>query len=133
RARAHRLWEWIAAKEAARRLWKAEGRPATHPADLAFLDSDGGRPRLTHVDRPEDASLAAIAIAHTDGVAVALAAREPASSVGIDVKTIADCPDDFESSASSPGERAILARWAGPARVEWIARLSCAKEAAARA
>ncbi|HZW33742.1 MAG TPA: polyketide synthase, partial [Isosphaeraceae bacterium] len=110
RRRAHRLWGIIAAKEAARRLWQAQGRPATYPADLAIVTEQPGRPRLIRVDQPEDDTLPAIAIAHAEGVAVAIAAGDPAGRIGIDVQAIPDRSDGLE-----------------------LARLGCARQAAARA
>jgi len=133
RRRSHRLWGRIAAKEAARRLWQAEGLPATYPADLAIVADGAGRPFLVPVEDPDDRTLPAISIAHADGVALALAASNPAARVGIDVETIADRPTGFEESAFTPGERALLSRWTGASRAEWVARFWCAKEAAAKA
>jgi acyl transferase domain-containing protein len=133
RWRTHRLWGRIAAKEAARRLWQAQGRPATYPADLAIVADERGRPRLIRVDQPEEESLPAISIAHAEGLSLAIAAGDPAGRVGIDVQAITDRPDGFEASALSPGELALLTRWSGPDRHEWLARLWCAKQAAARA
>src|SRR5262249_12669620 len=76
-----------------------------------------------------------IAIAHTEGVAVALAAPDAAARPGIDVEPIASRSADFEQLAFDAGERAWLDRVAagGTARAEWLARLWCAKEAGAQA
>jgi acyl transferase domain-containing protein/phosphopantetheinyl transferase len=133
RRRSHRLWGRIAAKEAARRLWQADGLPATYPADLAIVKDPSGRPWLVRVQDPDDRSLPAVSIAHTDGVALALAASNPAARVGVDVETIIDRPRGFEEAAFTPPERAILSQWSGMRRAEWVARLWCAKEAAAKA
>ena len=124
--RSHRLWGLIAAKEAARRIWRAEGRRPTYPADLAIVFDRSGRPILTRVDDPADRSLPAIAIAEAEGVAVAIAARDPRDRVGIAVERIPERPSGLEESRFTPGERAILARWSGPTRLEWIARFGCA-------
>ncbi len=78
RRRSHRLWGRVAAKEAARRIWQAEGRPSIYPADLAVVADGRGRPRLVRVDRPDDDSMPAISIAHAEGVAVAIAVGNPA-------------------------------------------------------
>ena len=131
--RSHRLWGRIAAKEAARRIWRSEGRGPSYPSDLAIVDDDRGRPILTRVDAPADRSLPAIAIAEAEGVAVAIAARDPRARVGIDVELISDRPGGFEESRFTPGERALLARWSGSARADWITRFGCARAAAARA
>ena len=72
--RSQRLWGRIAAKEAARRLWKEAGDPATYPADLAIVAGEHGRPLLTRLGDRQLESTPAISIAHTEGIAVALAA-----------------------------------------------------------
>ncbi len=133
RRRSHRLWGRIAAKEAARRIWQAEGRPSMYPADLVVVTEESGRPRLTCVDRFDDEPMPVISIAHADGVAVAIAAANPDAMVGIDVESITDRPDGFETTAFTPGERSLLERWRGRDRSEWITRFWCAKEAAAKA
>jgi malonyl CoA-acyl carrier protein transacylase len=127
--RSRRLWGRIAAKEAARRLWHDEGRGPTYPADLAIVADERGRPVLTWVDDPHDRSLPAIAVAGAEGVAVAIAARDSRARLGVAVASISGSP---HNDAPSPTERAILSRWAGPARSEWSARFRCAREAAAR-
>jgi malonyl CoA-acyl carrier protein transacylase len=128
--RSRRLWARIAAKEAARRLWRDEGLAPVYPADLAVATDERGRPILTRVDQPRDRSLPPIAIADADGVAVAIAARDPRAHPGIAVAAIPARPDD--ESASTPPERTLLARWSGPDRTEWSARFRCAREAAIR-
>ncbi len=133
--RSRRLWGRIAAKEAARRLWRAEGRGATYPADLAIVTDERGRPILTRVDYPSDRTLPSIAIAEAGGVAVAVAvaAREPRARPGIAVATIPVRPDGPEEPVFSAGERALLSGWSGPARFEWAVRFRCAKQAAIQA
>jgi phosphopantetheine--protein transferase-like protein len=133
RRRTHWLWGRMAAKEAARRLWQAAGRPPTYPADLAIVADARGRPWLTQLAQPEDTGSPAISIAHCDGVAVALAAADPCARVGIDVEAISERADGFLASAFTPGEQSILSRWSGSSSREWIARFWCAKEAAAKA
>jgi len=133
RRRAHRLWGRIAAKEAARRLWQLAGGAATYPADLAILAGGHSGARLIHLGQPGDPSLPAISIADCDGVAVAVAALDPAARVGIDVAAIVDRPESFLASAFTFQERSLLCRWEGSSRMEWVARFWCAKQAAARA
>ncbi len=121
--RSHRLWGVIAAKEAARRLSRALGRGPTYPADLAIVIDEHGRPILTRLDAPGDRSLPSIAIAEAEGVAVAIAARDPLARVGIAVATISEGP---EESVFTPEERVLLARLSGPTSVEWAVRFRCA-------
>jgi acyl transferase domain-containing protein len=133
RRRTHRLWRRIAAKEAARRIWQAEGRPPVYPADLAVVGDEQGRPRLARTDRPDAPGMPAIGIAEADGVVVAVATRDPEARVGVGVAIIADPPDGFEPTDFTPGERALLVHRLRGARDEWIARFRCAREAANRA
>ena len=44
RRRRHKLWGRIAAKEAARRLWHAAGKPPVYPADLAIRPTSTAGP-----------------------------------------------------------------------------------------
>jgi phosphopantetheinyl transferase len=74
-----------------------------------------------------------ISIAHVEGVAVAIACLEPLSRVGIDVEPIIERSAGFESTAFLSEERALLDRWSGVDRAEWITRFWCAKEALAKA
>jgi acyl transferase domain-containing protein/phosphopantetheinyl transferase len=133
RRRSHRLWGRIAAKEAARRLWRDEGLPPTYPADLAIRANRAGQPYLKHAGHCEDRPLPAISIAHADGVAVALAVRDPSALVGIDVEPVTNRPTGFEESAFTAAEQTVLGRWSGANRAEWVARFWCAKEAAGKA
>jgi acyl transferase domain-containing protein/phosphopantetheinyl transferase len=133
RRRTYRLWGRIAAKEAARRLWQAAGYPATYPADLAITDGDGGRPRLAHVVESDDRPPPSISIADCEGVAVALAALDPVARPGIEVSLIVDRDETFLASAFTLSERSLLEECAGTSRMEWVARLYCAKQAAVKA
>ena len=53
--------------------------------------------------------------------------------MGIDVEPIVERPPSFEATAFTAGERALLDRWSGASRAEWVTRFWCAKEAAAKA
>ncbi len=128
-----RLWGRIAAKEAARRLWLAQGGGPVFPADLAIEPDAKGRPVLRSRAWPDDEAMPTVSIAHTAGVAVAIAARDPAARVGIDVEKVVDRAASFEAMAFSARERALLDRLPRGARAEWIARFWTAKEAAAKA
>ncbi|WP_158633515.1 type I polyketide synthase [Tautonia sociabilis] len=128
-----RLWGRIAAKEAARRLWLAEGGPAVYPADLTIEPDPTGRPRLRSRLEPERDDLPAVSIAHTEGVAVGLSCRDPFAFVGIDVEPIVPRSPSFEDLAFSPAERSLLDRFPREDRAGWIARLWCAKEALGKA
>ena len=127
-----RLWGRMAAKEAARRLWLGDGGPPVFSADLSILPDPHGRPVLRSRREPGRDDMPAVSIAHTEGVAVAIASRDPDARVGIDVEKVVGRTSTFEAVAFSARERALLDLRGGD-RAEWIARLWCAKEAAAKA
>ncbi|QDV34368.1 polyketide synthase [Tautonia plasticadhaerens] len=133
RRRTLRLWGRIAAKEAARRLWLAEGRGHLYPADLTIEPDESGRPVLLPGVGPGGRDMPILSISHTEGVAVALASRDPGARVGIDVERITPRSGSFEDLAFGPGERALLDRFDAERRPEWVARLWCAREAVAKA
>ncbi len=130
-----RIWGRVAAKEAARRVWRAEGRPDVYPADLMILPDLHGRPRLRSRREPGRDDMPAVSLAHAEGVAVGLASPDPAARVGIDVEAVRPRGDAFEASAFDPDERARLDHLAaaGFDRDEWAARFWCAKEAVGKA
>jgi acyl transferase domain-containing protein len=132
-ARTHRLWSRIAAKEAVRRLWLAEGRPARYPADLAIVTDSQGRPRLLDLAQPQAKDMPAVSIAHTEGIVVALAAREASSPVGIDLEPACERSLSLDTPALTPSEGAMLRSRVGPEGWMTIARLLSAKQAAAKA
>ena len=90
------LWGRIAAKEAARRLWLASGDSPRYPADLSIILERSKPPRLHDLARPENKDLPAISIAHTEGIVVALAARNSDAPVGIDIEPINESAEGTE-------------------------------------
>jgi phosphopantetheine--protein transferase-like protein len=106
-----------------------------YPADLVVWNDPDGRPRLHSLLEPARADLPTISIAHTEGVAVALAALDTEAQVGIDIEPIGTRTSDFEVLSFKESERANLDRIAaaGGDRAEWLARFWCAKEAVAKA
>jgi hypothetical protein len=131
RNRAHELWGRIAAKEGARRLWHEDGSPLVYPADLAVVVDRLPQPQLFSLANPSH-PVAAVSIAWSEAVAVAIAAADPLARVGIDVESIAEVPENFEASSFTTGEQRLLSRWAPPGRAEWIARFRCARKSAAK-
>jgi phosphopantetheinyl transferase len=77
--------------------------------------------------------LPTISIAHTDGVALGLAAASADATIGIAVERVVEQDADFERTAFSQAETELFGSWSGTAGYEWIARLTCAKEALAKA
>jgi malonyl CoA-acyl carrier protein transacylase len=131
--RAHWLWGQIAAKEAARRLWLATGEPPRFPADLAIRGGMGSAPRLHDLAGPERNDLPAISIAHTEGIVVALAAREPHTPVGIDIEPIFTGAVGTDIHSLTDGELLELPQPVEKSPSEWDARLIAARQAAAKA
>lgn len=133
-----RRTEWLfgraAAKDAIRQLLKARDGKEIFPADIEICqDADGG-PHARLVGSNDPAAMPFISIAHSDGRAVALAGWcTEGKRPGIDIERIRPREEGFQEIAFSPDERALLDRRPGPERDEWIARLWCAKEAAAKA
>ena len=115
--RSLRLWGRIAAKEAVRRLWSAAGGSPIFPADLTIEPDDRGRPVLRSRAQPDDETMPAVSIAHTAGVAVAIASTNPGARVGIDVEKVVDRGASFEaiafSSRGTDAARPSLTRRAG--------------------
>ncbi|WP_152051466.1 type I polyketide synthase [Tautonia marina] len=124
-----RLWGRIAAKETVRRLWLRDGRPPEYPADLTIEPDSYGRPWIRSRRTPDHGDLPALSIAHTQGVAVALANRSPHAIVGIDVERVVPRSASFEELAFTDQERRLLDQIGRDGRSAWIARFWCAKEA----
>jgi acyl transferase domain-containing protein len=131
-SRSRQLWGRVAAKEAVRRLWADAERPATYPADLAIIAPPDGHPRLALAHAPETHPMPAIAIAHTEGVAVGVAALDPRARLGVGVEPIVEPALCSVAAPWTQTERTILSRWSGDALAEWLARFACAKAAAAQ-
>lgn len=101
-----RIWERVAAKEAVRRLWFAQGLPPIYPADLVIDRDAQGRAlarSLVAVDVP---AMPALTFAHAEGVAVALACDNPATPLGIDVARM----DAVETDAAEVDPNEMPAR-----------------------
>jgi hypothetical protein len=107
-----RIWERVAAKEAARRVDLARGLPPVYPADLVVDTGADGRPALRSLLEPDRRDLPSIAFGSAAGVAVALASIDPARRLGVAVRRVETAPE-------APEERGV--------------RLACAKEAASNA
>jgi phosphopantetheinyl transferase len=126
--------EWLfgrlAAKDAVRVLWHARHGERLFPADIIVEPDGHGRPvaRPRGLAGPEP--FPTISLAHTEDVAVGLAAFGP--HAGIDLERVRPRAPGFESIAFDDEERLSLDRF-GSDRDEWIARFWCAKEAVAKA
>lgn len=130
--------EWLfgraAAKDAVRQLMKERDGRAVFPADIEICQDADGRPFARLAGSDESAIMPSISIAHSDGRAVALAGWcAEGGRPGIDIERIRPRDEAFQEIAFSRDERVLLDAFPGPARDEWVARLWCAKEAAAKA
>jgi phosphopantetheinyl transferase/acyl carrier protein len=82
----------------------------------------------------------ALSIAHSQGAAVALAALDPQTLLGVDLESLTHRRENFAAIAFSTDERQLLAalppdltqEWALRAQ-EWALRMWCAKEAVGKA
>ena len=122
-----RVWERIAAKEAARRFDLVRGGPPCYPADLEITTNADGTSVLRSLLEPGRTDVPAIAFAATEGVAVALAAP-PSWQPGIAVEHLGS--PVFAALGSSERHWLETNTERGPAREEWALRLQCAAAAA---
>ena len=111
----------------------ATGDPPRFPGDLAIVSGMGRPPRLYDLAQPDRKDLPAISIAHTEGIAVALAARNPDTPVGIDIEPVREDAEGTDALALTDEERLELPIGAETAPGEWIARFRVARQAAAKA
>jgi len=88
--RAHRLWERIAAKEAARRIWMSRDESASFPADLIVMYNAEGFGFVQDLDRSHQRTPMTVAVAHAEGAVVALAAAGPDARPGVAIAPISD-------------------------------------------
>jgi len=133
---APRRREWLmgrlAAKDAVRhRLEATRGLAAARDA-IAIRPDAWGRPRVAGPAVATAGTPISVSIAHTRGVAAAVAG-ETSDGLGLDIERTDRRRGDYERAAFSDEERRRLD--AGPAdrRVERALRLFCAKEAVAKA
>ncbi len=114
----------IAAKDAVRQFLWNSGHGPLFPVEILIENDPSGRPQIRGLS---DHDLR-ISIAHSKDVAVAIVAM--GRDVGIDLERIEPRPESFEDTVLTTEEHRFLD--AGD-RAEWLTRLWCAKEAAAKA
>jgi hypothetical protein len=107
-----RIWERVAAKEAARRVDLARSRPAVYPADLVIDNGPDGRPVVRSLVEPGRRDQPSVAFGSAEGVAVALSSADPTRRLGVAVRRV-------EAGLEAREENAV--------------RLACAREAASGA
>jgi hypothetical protein len=116
RAFTHRVWGLVAAKEAARRLWKARDGCSFFPADLIL---EGDEPESRCVRSLNSLDRATVSIAHDEGVAVAIATLESTTNLGIDIVHLdPDGADPDSDSTRTESVRRAIQKATGLATVE---------------
>ncbi|GIX45859.1 MAG: hypothetical protein KatS3mg131_0070 [Candidatus Tectimicrobiota bacterium] len=134
---AARRQEWLlgrlVAKDAVRLLLRQRYGWSLCPADVE-LDVDAhGQPRLVGPLAEKVAPPVLISIAHAGGRAAALAVlAEGTRGIGLDIEPLERHPE-LERLALTAPERAWLEALPADKAKEWVLRLWCAKEAAAKA
>jgi phosphopantetheinyl transferase len=132
-----RRYEWllgrVAAKDALRRLLQRHAGIALAPADIEIVPDAQGRPQVFGAWRDRLGVAPVVSIAHSGGVAAALAAIDSRVLVGIDIERVTTERDGFEAIAFAPHEQQLVSALDAEARREWHLRMWCAKEAAGKA
>ncbi|HMF19508.1 MAG TPA: 4'-phosphopantetheinyl transferase superfamily protein [Gemmataceae bacterium] len=134
KGRERRQTEWLfgrnAAKDAVRRLWHVRHGERLFPADIVIAAGPHGRPIAQPRGAPGPEPLPTISIAHTEGVAAALAVFGPYA--GIDLERVRPREPGFVEMAFDSDEQQLLQRLRVD-RDQWLTRFWCAKEAVAKA
>jgi acyl transferase domain-containing protein/phosphopantetheinyl transferase len=132
-----RRHEWLlgrlAAKDALRRLLQRRNGIALAPADIEIVPDAHGCPQAAGAWRERLGVTPVVSIAHSGGVAAALAAIDSRVLVGIDIERVTADRDGFEAIAFAPHEQHLVSTLDAEARREWHVRMWCAKEAAGKA
>jgi phosphopantetheinyl transferase len=128
--------EWllgrIVAKEAVVQLLRASGYRTATPRAVEIVSDPLGRPEVRCEAAPTGTD-SVVTIAHTRGVAVALAGLGRDLLLGIDIEPMLGKYPRFQYLAFTPEERQLVAGLDEGRRSEWYLRLWCAKEATGKA
>ena len=134
-----RRHEWLLGRCAAKDAVRLLVDPELLPREIEIIPDRYGCPRVEGGP--------AVSIAHSQGVAVALAAlvgqahglrrhARPSSSdllVGIDLESLSHRRENYEAIAFHPDERSLLSALPSDLSQEWALRMWCAKEAVGKA
>ena len=134
----HRRVEWLigraAAKQAVRKLLARRYGLMLCPADIQLTSDERGRPMVVEGCIPGLLSVADISIAHTGGMAVAIAVDHQENlRVGIDMEQSRPLEAGLAGIAFGSDEESLLSGLDGAAANERMLLLWCVKEAAAKA
>ena len=133
-----RQTEWLmgrlVAKDAVRMFLKQRYKMELGPADVEIAQDEYGCPVPQGAWAKEIKAVPALSLAHTNGIAVAIAGYQNAGQkVGIDIEEIRSLERGFETTAFAPKEVELLDSVTESARQQWVIRFWSAKEAAAKA
>jgi phosphopantetheine--protein transferase-like protein len=133
-----RQTEWLmgrlVAKDAVRMFLKQRYEMEVGPADVEITQDEYGCPMPQGAWAKEIEGVPALSLAHTNGIAVAIAGYQNAGQkVGIDIEKIRSLEQGFETTAFAPKEVELLDSVTESARQQWVIRFWSAKEAAAKA
>jgi phosphopantetheinyl transferase len=133
-----RRFEWLmgraVAKDAVRKLLKRKYELDLCPADIEIETNKNGQPFVNGVWTKEVDCIPSISIAHTKGVAAAIAtAMHEAVKIGIDIECLRSLEDGFLKKVFNSHEEQLLSTIDDNNFDKWVLRLWCAKEAVAKA
>jgi phosphopantetheinyl transferase/malonyl CoA-acyl carrier protein transacylase len=125
-----RLLARIAAKDAVRSLFHRLHGVALYPVDIDIIMDDNGRPEPRGHWRQEIGDIPALAVSNCGQLAIAIAGHQ---RLGVELQPIESQRPEFEAGAFTPQERSLVERIEASARLEWLTRFWCAKEAIGKA
>ena len=124
----------LVAKDAVRMFLKQRYEMELGPVDVEIAQDEYGCPVPQGAWAKEIKAVPALSLAHTNGIAVAIAGYQNAGqNVGIDIEEIHSLEQGFEAMAFAPKEVELLDSVTESARQQWVFRFWSAKEAAAKA
>jgi acyl transferase domain-containing protein/phosphopantetheinyl transferase len=133
-----RRMEWLlgrsAAKDAVSNLLRRKFGIELCPADVEIEVNGYGQP-VVNISLPDLSDrIPSVSIAHTNGIAVALAADSSEGvAIGIDIEVPHQVQQGFAEMVFCFEERKLISSLQSEVADEWVLRLWCAKEAVAKA
>ncbi len=130
--------EWllarIAAKDAIRTLLKKYYGLSVYPADIEIAEDEQGRPEPRGYWLQQIGYTLTLSISHSGYLGLAIAGRcvDP-QRLGVDVQRVEPRSQGDGGITFTVPEQALLASIGEPARLEWLTRFWCAKEAVGKA
>ncbi len=133
-----RQQEWLsgrtAAKDAVRVFLKKHYQLELLPADIEIAQDENGRPVPAGPWAQMLPAVPKLSLTHSNGMAAAIAGHANNGGYpGIDIEAVRQLSSNFESTAFTADEQQLLAALPESAKIEWVLRFWCAKEAVAKA